>query len=733
LGNNCLTIEFIAGNGSLNRSEEFLYTLLVPDRASTVFPCFDQPDMKAVFYLSLDIPAEWIAVSNGPKISSQPVSDKIKHVVFDSTKPISTYLFAFATGKFEEVIRSKNGRILTMYHRETDVAKLERNANIIFNSHIQALEWLEEYTQIPYPFGKLDFVLIPGFQYSGMEHPGAIFYRDSRLLLDESSSINEKLRQTNLIAHEVAHQWFGNLVTMQWFNDVWLKEVFASYMADLIVNPQYPEVNHELAFLLSHYPRSYSVDRTRGANPIVQPLENMLFAGTLYGDIIYHKSPIMMKQMVFQMGETAFRDGVREYLSSFYMDNATWNDLVTILNGYSEINLKHWANAWTLKTRRPVIKSFLRTNYNTESQYHELSLNANTAVPPMVTTASLIDDNTDLKIDIQIEKLPESVIIDGIKDISNGILLNSNGMGYGCFVPDSISLRWILKNSASIDNPLTRASLHVSLFEMFLENLLDRDIYFDFILQSINVESESQIRNYLIDNFLTVWWQFTDGNRREVLAHEVEEVFWGLLRSDLSIDQKNTVLSSLISIFISPESQSRLYTAWVNEEILGISLNESDRTKLAFELMIRKPELFEIIAHAEAQRIVNPERFNRFQYLLPAASNKPSERIAFAESLKIAANRKPEPWAAEGIRILHHPLRSDFSMQFIESMLDMLPDIQRTGDIFFPKSWLDAMLGGHYSPEVREIVDKWLAANPKLAPNLKAKVLQSVDMLYRIQ
>ena len=134
-----------------------------------------------------------------------------------------------------------------------------------------------------------------------MEHPGAIFYNDSRLMLDKNPSVNERLNQANLIAHEVSHQCFGNLVTMQWFNDVWLKEVFASFMADLIVNPQYPEVNHELAFLLSHYPRSYTVDRTGGANPIVQPLDNMLNAGTLYGDIIYHKSPIMMRQMVHQM------------------------------------------------------------------------------------------------------------------------------------------------------------------------------------------------------------------------------------------------------------------------------------------------------------------------------------------------------------------------------------------------------------------------------------------------
>ena len=287
IGKNAFTLEFISGDGSLNRSDEFLYTLLVPDRASTVFPCFDQPDMKASFNLSLKIPTKWTALSNGKVDSIKNLSDTEKRMVFKTTKPISTYLFAFAVGNFQVESKTVRGRKFDLFHRETDKEKLERNLPIIFDLHEQSLSWLEEYTGIPYPFEKLDFILIPGFQYSGMEHPGAIFYRDSRLLLEKNPTVNQKLRQANLIAHEVAHQWFGNLVTMRWFNDVWLKEVFAGFMADLMVNPQYPEINHQLSFLLSHFPRAYSVDRTQGANPIVQSLDNMLFAGTLYGDIIY--------------------------------------------------------------------------------------------------------------------------------------------------------------------------------------------------------------------------------------------------------------------------------------------------------------------------------------------------------------------------------------------------------------------------------------------------------------
>ena len=141
-----------------------------------------------------------------------------------------------------------------MFHRETDAAKVARNKDAIFDLHARAIEYMERYTGIPYAFGKFDFVLIPAFQFGGMEHAGKILYNAPGLLLDESATQNQYLGRASVIAHETAHMWFGDLVTMQWFNDVWMKEVFANFMAAKIVNPSFPEVNHELRFLLSHYP-----------------------------------------------------------------------------------------------------------------------------------------------------------------------------------------------------------------------------------------------------------------------------------------------------------------------------------------------------------------------------------------------------------------------------------------------------------------------------------------------
>jgi len=152
VGEHTVTIEFLSTDSALNRQSEFMYALFVPDRASTAFPVFEQPDLKARFSLSLNVPAAWQALSNGELISREPISGTRHLLNFSETLPISTYLFAFAAGELQVESAERNGRTFTMYHRETDADKLQRNRDAIFDLHATALEWLEEYTGIPLSF-----------------------------------------------------------------------------------------------------------------------------------------------------------------------------------------------------------------------------------------------------------------------------------------------------------------------------------------------------------------------------------------------------------------------------------------------------------------------------------------------------------------------------------------------------------------------------------------------------
>ena len=308
-------IRLRAGELSLNRNADYLYTLLVPDRARTVVPVFDQPDLKATFTLALTVPTSWQALANAP-VQDSTLGDGHKQYRFATSDSISTYLFSFAAGKFSKVSRTENGRAMNLLHRETDPTKLRLSLAPIFQLHADALAFMQEYTGLPYPFQKFDFIAIPDFQYGGMEHVGAIDYKASTLFLDEGATQDQVLARSNLVAHETAHMWFGDLVTMRWFNDVWMKEVFANFMADKVTQVAVANSNYDLKFVIDHYPAAYGIDRTAGANPIRQPLANLQDAGSLYGNIIYHKAPIMMRQLERLMGPEAFRDGLREYLQT---------------------------------------------------------------------------------------------------------------------------------------------------------------------------------------------------------------------------------------------------------------------------------------------------------------------------------------------------------------------------------------------------------------------------------
>jgi aminopeptidase N len=722
-GQNKISIDFLAGKTSLNRKGDYLFSLLVPDRASTVFPCFDQPNLKASFNLTLQTPKDWVAVSNAPVINKME-TDTSTLWIFDRTHLISTYLFAFAAGKFKTIDYVRDSFRMTIYHRETDTQKVARNTPKVFELHHSAIKWLEDYTNINYPFQKLDVVLIPDFPYSGMEHPGAIFYRDSRILLDETPSVTQQLSQANLIAHEISHQWFGNLVTMQWFNDVWLKEVFAGLMADKIVNPQYPKLNHQLSFVLSHYPRAYSVDRTGGANPIRQNLDNLLLAGTLYGDIIYHKAPIALQQLELMLGSEKFREGLNIYLKKYAYDNAGWSELIEIFDNLSADDIKSWSKRWIDTPGMPAINIDLTNDKFIFTQTDGwLPMQFNIMLPTKTQYQTLTVKLTGKTCEIP---LPNNV------STQKNIIVNSNGLGYGLFVAENHNLTLIQPDELT-SNDLARASFFINLHELFLNHFIDTDTYFRYLANALTREKDSQIRNYLLNNLETVWWQFLDHTNRIILSQTLEQTLSGIFNNQkMPADERKPAFLTYCRTTISPEATEFMEKIWAKKtQVKGITLSENDYIDLSLQLAVRDIHDADSILQVQEERIQNADRLAKFRFVKRAATPDEALRDDFFHSLLVAQNRRPEPWVAEGLRYFFHPLRASHSIHYLNAALDLLPEIQQTNDIFFPKIWLDAVLYGHNSTDAAKIVTKWIKEHPQLSPNLKGKLLQSADPLFR--
>ena len=735
-GANIVRILFDAGDASLNRSRDFLYTLFVPARARLAFPVFDQPDMKGRWTMTLEHPAKWQSAANGAEVSRTTAGDRTT-VTFAETQPLPTYLVAFIAGDFKVETAERSGRTFRMFHRETDAAKVARNRDAIFDLHARAIAYLEAYTTIPYPFGKFDFVAIPAFQFGGMEHAGKILYNATGLLLDESATQNQLLGRASVISHETAHMWFGDLVTMRWFNDVWMKEVFANFMAAKIVNPSFPNVNHDLRFLLSHYPAAYEVDRTPGANPIRQQLNNLDEAGSMYGAIIYQKAPIVMRHLEAILGEDNFRDGLREYLKAHAFANATWSDLINVLDARTPMDLQQWSRVWVDQPGRPLVETILETKNGTITKLgfrqrdswnrdrvwpQQLRVAIGAHAPQQIITVELTGRDVEVKHAVG-------------QPVPRFVLPNGAGWAYGDFTLDKTTLAYVTTNLPDIADPLTRGSAWVTLWDALLDGQVRPESFLDLTFQALPRETDEQLTSRVLGYAANTWWRFLDQPQRMTRAARFESLLREGLAQAGTPSQKASWFGTLRTVSITPGTVSWLREVWEKKApIPGLPLAEADYTSLALELAVRQVDGWSDVLTLQLSRIENPDRRGRFEFVMPALSADPAEREKWFLALRDVNNRRREPWVLEGLNYLHHPLRAEASKRYVQPSLEMLWEIQKTGDIFFPKRWLDATLGGYQTKEMADTVRAFLKNLPASYPErLRNITLQSADELYRAE
>ena len=705
-GHNCIEVLFTATDQSLNRNDEFLYTLLVPDRARTLFPCFDQPDLKATFRLALDIPTDWCAVSNSP-VESEHEEGEHTLVSFRPTEPLSTYLFSFVAGKFKKEIYNNGKHTFAAYYRETDPERIAQ-LPVIFDQVARSVKWMEEYTGVPYPFAKYDFVILPGFQYGGMEHTGATLYNDTQLFLGKHPTPDEELRRAQLIAHETAHMWFGDLVTMEWFDDVWTKEVFANYFATRMTEPLFPGINHRLNWLRSIVTPALSEDRTTGGTSIKQPLDNMRNAGLIYNNIIYDKAPVMLEKLIGIMGEEAFREGLHEYLTAFAYGNATWESLIGILDKRTSADLATFSDTWVNQRGMPHIA--FSTEGDTlvvrQSDPYDRGL-----VWQQSVEAMLIGERSErVTIDIT-----DTLMRIPLAQRATYILPNSNGKGYGYFIYDSRSLEWALANWHTIDDDVCRLAQLINLHEAYQHSTLDAAPWLQSLITGLPKEKNPLVASALCSYVQRPLCETKDSNAESTLmklaaTHQLKPCRVQLLRA-------------LIATATSPGMCDTLYTIW--EEGVHPLLNENDYMNMAYELAIRFPYRHSAIIATQRARMDDPDRIRQFDFISRAVTPDTAEQEGLFHALLKAENRRIEPWALKTLAYLCHHTRTGQAVKYIRPGLEALQEIQRTSDIFFPQNWARTLLKEHRSHEAREAVEQFLDNNPAYPQLLKNKILQA--------
>jgi aminopeptidase N len=291
----------------------------------------------------------------------------------------------------------------------------------------------------------------------------------------------------------------------------------------------------------------------------------------------------------------------------------------------------------------------------------------------------------------------------------------------------------LLNGAFTIKDDLTRTSWFVMLNELFLNGRVDACKYYTYLFSSLMRETEPQTRQYLLNMLEVVWWKFfTVEQRQKNCTHLEGSLFWLLYSSNIGDDERKPLFKTFTRIALSDVAKRQIFRIWNNDMPLkGVKLDEQDYMTLAYELAVRGFGNTDSILNAQELRIKNADRLAKFRFVRNAVTPDIAKCDIFFKSLTNPANRRPEPWVIEALHYLHHPLRASYSIKYIKPSLDLLPEIQRTGDIFFPKSWLEATFWGYSSKEAYQVVDLWLKDNQELQKPLRDKVLQSVDNLKR--
>ena len=322
-----------------------LFTQFENSDARRMFPGWDEPGIKATFDLSTTVKSNDFTLSNTPIKKTETLAEGLKKVYFATSPKISTYLLFLSIGDYERVSRIVDGIDIGLVVKRGDTAK----AQYALDAAVQILPYLQNYFGVKFPLPKLDLLAAPGQSqtFRAMENWGAIFYFESALLVDPALTTESDRRQIfSVIAHEMAHQWFGDLVTMAWWDDLWLNEGFASWMAYKVCDHFHPEWK---VWMDAQNAASYAMlsDARAGTHPIVQPINDVLQANQAFDSITYQKGSAVIRMLETYIGEKTFRAGVRNYIKAHAYGNAVTNNLWHELSKVSSTIINEIARDFT--------------------------------------------------------------------------------------------------------------------------------------------------------------------------------------------------------------------------------------------------------------------------------------------------------------------------------------------------------------------------------------------------
>jgi puromycin-sensitive aminopeptidase len=320
--------------------------------ARRAFPCWDEPDLKSVFKVTLTVDKQLTAISNAGIEKEEPAANGKKSIRFKESMKMSTYLVAFIVGEFEGTEPVKVGQTPI---RVWSVPGKKHLAKFAVDAAVASLDFFEKYYGISYPGDKLDLIAIPDFASGAMENLGAVTFRENALLVDAKAASHAELeRIADVVAHELAHMWFGDLVTMKWWNGLWLNEAFATFMEMLAVDAWKPEWKRWETFGVSRA-AAFSTDGLRSTRTIEFPVRHPEEAGGMFDILTYEKGASVLRMLEQYLGTEEFRKGIALYLKKHQYANAETTDLWDALEESTKQPVRQMMDSWIFQEGHPLV------------------------------------------------------------------------------------------------------------------------------------------------------------------------------------------------------------------------------------------------------------------------------------------------------------------------------------------------------------------------------------------
>ncbi len=725
-------------------NEVYIYTQFEVADSRRVFPVFEQPDIKGTLALTVTAPSKWTLISNSPTPASVKITEEISTWSFAVTPTMSSYLYALCAGPYfkkTDIYKGKFGSYpLAVFVRPSLAEFLDHEE--IFEITKQGFAWFEEKFQVGYPFPKYDQIFVPEFNAGAMENVGCVTFRDEYIFRSRTTRTAYETR-ANTILHEMAHMWFGDLVTMKWWNDLWLNESFAEWAAHWASTGA---TKYNEAWTLFHVQRkawAYRQDQLPSTHPIAANMPDLDSVYENFDGITYAKGASALRQLVAWVGEENFLKGLKAYFDKHAWKNTELTDLLSELSISSGRDLESWTKLWLQSSGATLLRPQIQTdadNVITNATIQQEPPSAPPGLPPVLRPHRLVvgtyeKQGTELvrtnrfEIDVEGKETKVNELI-GLKRPAL-ILVNDDDLTYAKIRLDDFSLNTATKEIALIESSLSRALIWGAVWDMVRDGEVGTGKYLDLVLAGLAAETDIGLVQQVLMQCRSAIDVYADRKNRISYNTKFADGLQSLLaKSENGSDHQLALVRSFSAVATTDLQINRVAEILDGKEkIQGLNIDTDLRWTLLRRLVVMGKRDLEAIEE-ELKR--DDTAMGREHAAGAKAAIPTLEAKQIAWTLVTTNESLPNSEIHSALGGLSYIDHAEIMKNFIDKYFESVATLWNSRTHEIGQSLVTGLFPiSNITQEVIEKSDKFLAQNKELAVGARRIIIEQRDALAR--